>query len=265
VSRWKQYAEKNRLAWNEIAPVRSLRYRESLNPPQFFKDGRSILDPRVAQAVDDVRGKSLLHLMCATGEETLSWAVLGADATGVDISDEQISLAKVKARDAGLRVRFETADIGSLPEEFAHHDFDLVYTATGVLVWIPNIAHWAQVIAAALKPGGRFVIWEEHPVAMCMWGVDGEPRIIDDYFRRGEPEESRGWDHFEGGETATQSKFEFGWTIGDVVTGLADAGLRIEQLHEFPSEARWRFGEALETAQRLPGKFLLTARSTHAG
>jgi SAM-dependent methyltransferase len=258
MSEWSTYSQKNRRAWNEIARARSSKYEESLHPAAFFRDGGSILDPRVTAAAGDVRGKSLLHLMCATGEETLSWAALGAHAVGVDISEEQIALARAKSQATNLDVRFEAADVGSLPAEFGE-GFALVYTATGVLVWIPDIDHWADVIATALKPGGRFILWEEHPIAMCMWGIDGVPQVVDDYFQSGESEESIGWAHFEGGDTATELKVEFGWTLGEIVTALARHGLRIELLVEYPSEAKWRFGSALKEVRRLPGLFLLTA------
>jgi SAM-dependent methyltransferase len=249
------YTEQNRRAWNEIAEVRS----RTRQPAEFFAAGGSQLDPRVLAAAGNVRGRALLHLQCATGEDTLSWAVAGADATGADISDAEIELARRKAADAGLAARFVASDVYALPAELQQSSFDIVFTGGGALVWLPDIERWARVVAAALRPGGRLIVEEEHPLAACLRIEAGRLVVDDDYFRRGSPWVSNGWYHFKGGEGAKESKNEFNWPIGDVVTALVRAGMRIEALEEFPSQPGWRFGDQLEQAQRLPGSFLLVA------
>lgn len=252
----RDYTEQNRRAWNEIAMVRERTWPGAA----FFAEGGSLLDATVVAAAGDVTGRRLLHLQCATGEETLSWAVLGATATGVDISDAQVALARQKAADAGLDVAFVAADIYDLSDEWRRGDFDVVYTGGGALVWLPDIARWAGIVAAALRPGGRLILFEEHPVAGCLWVEDGKLAITDDYFGRGKTTPDQGWGHFAGGEGAQETKYQFSWPLGDVVTALAQAGLRIESLAEFPSNAEWRFGATLDDARRLPGQYLLVAR-----
>lgn len=252
-----KYTEQNRRAWNEIAAIRA----QALFPPAaFFAAGGSLLDDLVRQAAGDVAGASLLHLQCATGEETLSWAVAGANAVGVDISNAQIKLAQQKAAEAKLEVRFIAADVYALPAELQAGSFDLVYTGGGALTWLPDLPRWATAIAAALKPGGRLIVYEEHPLAGCLWVADSKIRVDYNYFARAEPDYSTTWGHFKGGEKAKQTKVEFQWPLGDVVTAIARAGLRIELLEEFPSSADWRFGEMLDEVQWLPGQYLLTAR-----
>jgi SAM-dependent methyltransferase len=249
------YTEANRRAWNEIAQVRHAKRPLAA----FFAEGNSTLDARELQAAGEVRGRRLLHLQCATGEDTLSWSVAGADATGVDISEEQIKLAQQKAAAAGLSTRFLAADIYALPTDLQAGSFDYVYTSGGVMVWLPDLTRWAQVVAAALKPGGIFLLFEEHPIASCLWIDNGQLQVESDYFGRGRPELSSGWWHFQGGEEAKETKFEFSWPLGDIVTALARAGLRIERLEEFPAERGWRFREDIDELHRLPGSFLLVA------
>ena len=251
-----EYTESNRRAWNAIAQVRHSQQSDA----EFFAKGNSTLDARELQAAGDVRGRRLLHLQCATGEDTLSWTVAGADATGVDISDEQIKLAQQKAADAGLPTHFIAADVYALPAELQAGDVDYVYTGKGVMVWLPDLTKWAQVVAAALKPGGMFLLFEEHPIASCLWITDGKLHLESDYFGRDKPELSSGWRHFQGGEEAKETKVEFSWPLGDIVTALAQAGLRIERLEEFPAERGWRFRDDIDELQWLPGKFLLIAR-----
>src|SRR5712692_2342971 len=250
-----QFTEANRRAWNEIAQVRHAKQP----PAAFFAEGNSTLDARELQAAGEVRGRRLLHLQCATGEDTLSWSVAGAEATGVDISEEQIKLARQKAAAAGLSTRYLAADLYVLPPDLQAGTFEYVYTGGGALVWLPDLTRWAQVVAAALQPGGLFLLFEEHPIASCLWLANGQLQVDSDYFGRGRPERSRGWWHFQGGEEAKETKFEFSWPLGDSVTALAQAGLRIERLEEFPAERGWCFREDIDELHRLPGSFLLVA------
>lgn len=256
---WTEYSEQNRRAWNEIAQVRSQSYHEATHDAGFFHAGGSILDPRVIEAAGAVDGVRLLHLMCATGEETMSWSVQGSTAIGVDISDRQIAIAEAKAAKAGLQTQFVAADVGDLPIQLLHGDFDLVYSGTGVLVWIPDLSVWAEALRKALRPGGRFILWEEHPVAGCLIGEGSTLRIAWDYFDK-TIEADVGWGHFDGSDDASELKYEFGWTLGDLITSIAKAGLIVERLSEYPSEEAWRFGDTLNDAKRLPGRFLLVAR-----
>jgi len=220
----------------------------------------NLLEP-VVQALPDVGGRSQLHLQCASGEESLSWAVLGAQVTAVDISDGLITIAQRKAADAGLAVRFIAADVGALPADLRSGMFDITYTGGGVLVWIPDIAEWARIVASTLRPAGKLVLYDAHPATECLEGSDSGIIVAGDYFARGDhPETSTGWRHFPGGEDATSTKVEFLWPLGDIVTSLIDAGLVIERLSEFPGAAAWRFGSQQRQAKRLPGAFLLIAR-----
>jgi SAM-dependent methyltransferase len=260
MSSWYRYTEQNRRAWNEIAAARAASYSEAAYSARFFADGGCSLDNRVVAAVGDVRGKHLLHLMSATGEETLSWAVLGAQVIGVDISEAQVALARAKTEAAGVSAHFVATDVGALPMELRSGKFDWVYSGTGSLVWIPEIDRWAINVADALTIGGRLLLWEEHPLATCLSGVDGEPVLVGDYFCSGAAVETRGWSHFVGGEQANEIRYQFGWNLGHIITAIANAGMRIERLIEYPTDAEWRFGDALFKARRLPGRFLLMAQ-----
>jgi SAM-dependent methyltransferase len=257
---WDEAVAQNKRAWNEIALLRSKAYADSLVPAAVFSDGRGILDPRAIAAAGDVTGKRLLHLMCATGEETLSWAVLGAEATGVDLSEINVELAAAKAAEAALSVRFVAADVGNLPADLAAGSFDVVYTAIGVLVWIPDLARWAAAISAALRPGGRFVLLDEHPLTMGMWEIDGHARVVDDYFGREDAVTNTGWGHFEGGQDAKEQTHQYAWPLGDIINALIGAGLAIERVDEYPTRSKWRFGDAIEEARKLPGELLVVAK-----
>ncbi len=252
----KTYTDKNKIAWDAITDIRARR-----GPGvAFFAGGGSVLDDHEIEAAGDVRGQKLCHLQCATGELTLSWANQGADATGVDISPRQIELARQKAEESGLSVRFLAADVYDLPDELGDSSFDVVYTGGGALVWLPDLGRWAQIVADLLKPGGRLILHEMHPLAGCLEVEDGELKLGDDYFGRQKPVVLTGWTHFPGAEDAPETKYEFVWPLGDVVTSVVEAGMRLESLEEFPNDAEWKFHDRLDDVKRLPGSFLLVAR-----
>jgi 2-polyprenyl-3-methyl-5-hydroxy-6-metoxy-1,4-benzoquinol methylase len=175
---WATAAAQNREAWEEVADVRVNRWSNRRYTAELFAAGGCSLDDRVVEALGDVYGKRALHLMCATGEDSLALAVLGARVLAVDVSRRQIGLATNKARAAGLPVKYIAADVGDLPPVIAEHGFDLVDTGGGVLVWVPDVEWWAKAITDALRPGGRFEPpWDFHPLAMRRDTVDGELRL----------------------------------------------------------------------------------------
>lgn len=249
----------NRRAWNEIADVRGRRWAQK-HPASMYREGGSTLSEATRAAAGDVGGKRLLHLQCATAEDSLSWALAGAHVTGVDISDRAIERARERARELGLEMQFAAHDVYRLPAELG--DFDIVFTGGGALVWLPDLDGWAQAIERSLASGGIVIVEDEHPLAMTLSGQGGEIVMTDDYFQRGRVElGAPGWTHFDDKGHGTERKYEFVWPLGDIVTALARAGLRIERLTEYPTrdDQRWRYGEALHEAAAFPGWFVLVA------
>lgn len=197
-----------------------------------FKGGRSSLKPVERAELGDVSGKRLLHLQCHLGLDTLSWARLGADATGVDFSGRAIEFARGLAQECDLPARFVCQDVLDLD---LGEQFDIVFASYGVLCWIRDKRRWAEVVVRHLAPGGTFYLIEFHPV-VSSFDDDGTP-LRYPYFG-GEPIPFPQ----KGSYGAPDADFEhdsFEWphSIGDIVTPLAEAGLHIEFLHEFPYSA----------------------------
>src|SRR4249920_2995421 len=81
-----------------------------------FKAGGVRLRPYEIEMVGDVAGRSLLHLQCHFGIDTLSWARLGARVTGADLSPAAIDLARTLADELGfLEARFVRSNLYELP------------------------------------------------------------------------------------------------------------------------------------------------------
>lgn len=242
----------NRLHWDELAKIHE---RPSVYyDVDAFRAGGLSLRPLEREEVGDVRGKSLLHLQCHFGLDTLSWARLGARVAGVDLSTVAIERARTLAEECGIDARFVCADIDSI--EDVGDVFDIVFTSFGTTVWLPDLDRWAKLIARSLASGGFFYIVDSHPFAYVL----GEGlRVTAPYFRRGAEHYAPGGGDYAVPEAeVTTESYEWTHTLGDIVTSLARAGLRISFMHEHPF-ADWPFNAALQRGD--DGYFRLDAQT----
>lgn len=231
--------QSNRTLWNNWAGIHE---KSAFYDVEGFKAGGSNLRPIELEELGDVSGKSLLHLQCHFGLDTMAWARRGASVTGADFSDRAIGLAQQLSQELGINARFVCSDIYGLPDVL-EDQFDIVYTSYGVLYWLPDLKRWGEVVAHFLKPGGVFYIVELHPFADVFKneGVT-ELRVAYPYFSGPEPL------RFETHGTyadpnADYHSVEYGWIhpLSEIINSLINAGLRIEYLHEFPYTFEQRF------------------------
>lgn len=223
----------NRARWDETVDIHinSDFYRVA-----EFKSGGTSLDPLILEELGDVSGLRLLHLQCHFGLDTLSLARLGADVTGLDFSPKAIEAANALAIQTNTKARFVEARVEDAAR-IAGTGFDLVFTSWGVLMWLPDITLWAEAIAACLRPGGRFYIAEGHP---ALWMFDDTKetylenmRVVRSYFLQGAQQWENIHDYAEPDVSLTHYRsHEWQHGIGEVVSALASAGLRIDFLHE---------------------------------
>ncbi|MEO6399178.1 MAG: class I SAM-dependent methyltransferase [Tepidiformaceae bacterium] len=241
----------NAAAWDEIAVER----REWLDglgfDAAFFRAGGSTLSQLELAALGDLRGKQVLHLQCASGEDTLSLANQGAHVTGIDVSSGGIAEARAKAADAGISAYFEVADVQSLPPDFRTGAFDVAYTGLGALVWLDDLEGWAHGIADALKPGGTFLLYEQHPLDYVFEEVDGRLVVVHSYFEK-DPEYETGWGHFPT-ESQAATKVEFSWSVGEVVSALGRHGVATLEVAELPEWATSPNGTRRYSLDHFPG------------
>ena len=152
--------ETNRLAWNEGTKAHNSHKGDQA---AFFRAGGDTLFEEEQQLLGDVAGRTLLHLQCNCGQDTLSIAKkLGAVATGVDISDEAIAFARRLSEQSGIPATFLREDIYDF---FAANQqrYDVVFSSYGVLCWLSDLNEWGRGIASCLRAGGRFVLVDFHP------------------------------------------------------------------------------------------------------
>lgn len=234
------YRAANRALWNAWTRIN---VRSKFYDVDAFAAGRGPdLDPIARAGPGDVRGKSLLHLQCHFGMDTIRWARHGATVTGVDFSEEAIAAARALAARMGVPATFAQSDVYELPANLAGR-FDVVFTSHGVLGWLPDLARWARVIARFLAPGGVFYLVEAHPVMYLFDDRLAEPdlRLLYPYFHGPEPirEEHHGC---YASPDAPITSVEHVWlhTLSDIIGSLIRAGLRVESFEEYPF-LPWRF------------------------
>jgi SAM-dependent methyltransferase len=226
------HVKANRDLWNEWTPIHE---KSELYDLAGFRAGQSSLKPLELEEVGDVAGKSLLHLQCHFGKDTLSWARQGARVTGADFSDRAIALARSLSRDLGIEADFVCSDIYELPGVLSGQ-FDIVFTSYGVLCWLSDLRRWAAVIAHFLKPGGTFYIAEFHPFAQIFYNEPDavELKVAYPYFHQAEPFVFEAANSYaDASVPVASSSHEWSHSMGDILNSLIGAGLRVDFLHEF--------------------------------
>lgn len=228
----------NRSAWDEAAE----RYEGWLaDAVAEIRSGGSNLFGAEIELIGDLHGRCrrAIHLQCAAGRDTLALWNLGADeVVGIDFSARMLELAARLTEATGAPARWILSDVLDVPHEL-DGTADLLYTGRGSLIWLHDLDGWAAVIARLLAVAGRFVLFEGHP-AEWLFDADEDGRwIATDYDYFGGVEASRGWapEYIErlSLDDAEQSwKFARAWTLGEVITALLRAGLRLESVAEYP-------------------------------
>jgi len=242
------YLAKNKDAWNKktIFHVASEFYNM-----KAFLEGESSLNTIEHNLLGDMKGKQILHLQCHFGQDSLSLAREGAKVTGVDFSDKAIDKAREINNTLGLNAEFVCCDIYNLPEHL-NKKFDLVFTSYGTIGWLPDMEKWAKVVAHFLKPGGKLVFVEFHPV---VWMFDNEFTFIEySYFNREPIVEVETGTYAETNAPLKTETISWNHDLGEVLGNLLKADLEITDFKEYDYSPYECFKNLVETE---PGKYKL--------
>ena len=241
-----RYIEANRRSWDARTPTH---FNSHFYDVDGFRAGASSLHSLEIEEVGEVEGKSLLHLQCHFGLDTMSWARLGARVTGADFSEDAVSLARSLSEELGIDARFVEASVYDLPN-LLDGRFDVVFTSYGALTWLPDLERWAGVIAHFLEPGGFFYVVDSHPFGDVFHDEEDatELRPFYPYSTRGAGplEFPPGSTYTDGPDRHYGSTFEWGHSVGDILNALISAGLTVDFFHEFHFAAY----QALPTMER---------------
>ncbi|WP_107037587.1 class I SAM-dependent methyltransferase [Brumimicrobium mesophilum] len=240
------YKEINRESWNN-------RTDSHLNSEFYdmegFMKGNTSLNSIELNLLGDVKGKTILHLQCHFGQDSISLGRLGADVIGVDLSDKAIENAKRIAKETKSNAQFICYDIYDLPNHL-DKQFDIVYTSYGTIGWLPDLNKWAKVISKFLKPKGKFVFVEFHPV---VWMFDDNfEKIAYTYSNSGAIIETENGTYADKKANISQEYVMWNHGLAEVITSLIKNGLEMKALEEIDYSPYNCFNKTVEIA---PNKY----------
>ena len=238
------YIEINKNSWNNRTDVHfNSDFYDNVN----FIKGRSSLNKIELDLLGDVKGKSILHLQCHFGQDTISLNRLGAHSTGVDFSDKAIERAKELASLTNSDAMFICCDIYELPQ-YLDKEFDIVFTSYGTIGWLPDLDKWAKIVSRFLKPNGKFVFVEFHPV---VWMFDDNfNKIKYNYLNTGPIVENEEGTYADKNAPISQDYVMWNHGISEVLNSLIKNGLEIKSLNEFDYSPYNCFQETIEYEQK---------------
>lgn len=236
---WRTFHEQNRRAWNEATPIHN-RYKG--DQVAFFRSGGSTLYAMELEDLEDLRGQRVLHLQCNCGQDSLSLARLGAQVTGVDISDEAIAFACHLAKATGLSAEFIRCDVLDFQLD-GGQPYDVVYATRGVFCWIGDLRRWMEVAASCLRPGGFLYLMDDHPLAAIL---NEHLSPVESYFPSTAPEGGVRLDYIGQSGEGQEQKWEWIWPLGEIVTAAVEAGLTVRYLREHPFTYYQRWPQLIE-------------------
>lgn len=216
------YLKVNKEAWNKRTKIH---VKSEFYDNESFISGKSSLNPVELKEVGDVQGKSLLHLQCHFGQDSLSWGRMGAKVTGVDLSSEAIEQANQLAKQIGVEARFVCDDVCQFGQKNTEL-FDIVFTSYGVLCWLSDLDLWAETVAKSLKIGGQFNLVEFHTFNDLLSGYSYFPKETPDIEDEGTYTENCS------GEKSTMVTWAH--SLSEIINALVKAGILIESFQEYP-------------------------------
>jgi len=240
------YIDINRNSWNNRLEAH---LKSDFYDVAGFKQGNSSLKSFELDLLGDVKGLKILHLQCHFGQDSLSLARMGAEVTGIDLSDQAIYAAQELNTELGLNARFICCDLYDLPNHL-NESFDLVFTSYGTIGWLPDLNKWAGIISRFLKPSGRFVFVEFHPV---VWMFDDAfEQVAYTYLNSGEIIEAETGTYADKQAAIHQEYVCWNHGIAEVLNSLLTHGIALKSFQEFDYSPYNCFQNTLEFE---PGKF----------
>lgn len=243
MSQFDNYFKENKNLWNQRTAVHK---DSAFYDLAGFKAGANVLSPIELSEIGDVRGRSLLHLQCHFGMDTMSLSRMGAKCVGIDLSDDAIKLAGEINAELRLDAKFICCNVYDT-SKYVKEQFDIVFTSYGVIGWLPDLVPWAKMIAEKLKPGGFFYTAEFHPV---VWMFDDDFTHIKYYYENRELIITENEGTYTDRNADIKGK-EYSWnhSISEVLNALINAGLKIEMFNEHMYSPYPCFRNVVETEE----------------
>ena len=221
------YLEINRQSWNKRTDAHLTSEFYDMNG---FLSGKTSLNEIELKLLGNLEGKSVLHLQCHFGQDTMSLSRMGAEATGVDLSDNAIENARRIAKEINSSTQFICCNVYDLPNHL-DKQFDVVFTSYGTIGWLPDLDKWAKIISKYLKPNGQFVFADFHPV---IWMFDEDfDKVGYNYFKSEAIVETISGTYADRDAEINQQTVSWNHSMSEVINSLIENGLEINALNEY--------------------------------
>ena len=229
-SKYQDFFRANKEAWDMKTPVH---FKSDFYNVDGFKKGDLSLYHVELNELTDVNNRTILHLQCHFGLDSISWERLGANVTGVDFSKKSIDIANSLKDELNSKVNFICANIYDLNKNLINKEFDIIYCSYGALTWLPDLYEWGRIIANFLKPGGIIYIVDFHPLLICYNHLESQT-ISNSYFNNKAIVKI-----FKGTYTnfdADIESKEYTWnhSISEILSTFIKFGFNIEFFREYP-------------------------------
>ncbi|WP_081414017.1 class I SAM-dependent methyltransferase [Chryseobacterium daeguense] len=221
------YLEVNKKTWNtKVDP----NLKSDFYFVNEFLEGRTSLNSIELELLGDIRDKSILHLQCHFGQDSISLSRMGAKVTGIDLSDKAIEAAKDLAQKCSTDTEFICTDLYNLPNVL-DEKFDIVFTSYGTIGWLPDLDKWAKIINHFLKSGGKFIMAEFHPV---VWMFDDDfTEVKYNYFNEKPIIETAEGTYADRSANIVDESITWNHPLADVIQNLIQNHIQIENFKEF--------------------------------
>lgn len=240
----------NKKRWDELV---GMHFDSKFYDVENFLTGGTNLCEIEQRELPDLRGKRVLHLQCHFGMDSLALARdFGAIITGVDYSQDAIAAANLLKDKLGVAAEFICCNVYDLPNLIERESFDFVYTSYGVLVWLPDLTRWAEIIDYALKPNGQFYMVESHPIAgLFDEQANGTLIAKHKYFKETTPMYfNDDGDYTDStAEITNKESYEWNFSISEVLNALLKVGLQLNFLNEHLESSWQRFQWLVEVVR----------------
>jgi 2-polyprenyl-3-methyl-5-hydroxy-6-metoxy-1,4-benzoquinol methylase len=237
----------NRLAWNTKAYDAWINH---LGTPSEQAE-KLISNPnfplrRWLKFIGEPKGLRIVNLLGSTGGKAIPLAILGAEVTIVDISEENMRYALEVARATGVKVQYINADVLNIPNEGELRNFDIVLMEFGILHYFSDLNLIFSVVTKMLKPNGRFILTDFHPFAHKLLIDEGNGIVLKEkgnYFDTELREDNIAYTSFipENERSSLHKVLLRKWTLGEILSALASHGMYLRILEEEPNPQHKNF------------------------
>ena len=245
------YSVQNKRAWEYNAY--EFWVKQSGTPKERAKKDRENplgMLKRYADYFDTYNGVRVANICGSCGKKAVPLALLGAEVTVFDISEDNKRYALEVAEAANVNIHFEVCDILEINREKYGNSFDVVFMEGGVLHYFHDIDEFMHIMYSLLKSGGKMICSDFHPFTKISDVLDLEQPAVS-YFStdifEGEMAHAR---FFEEEIRRQMPKCSYRkYTISEIINSIIKNGFVLRQFDEYPA---W-------TNSNLPGEFTVIA------